>query len=161
MIRTVGITPIEKCQYHCNSALTAERKSLFVDDSSGCEWQQRVYCVENSKNLGDCLSGEGQNEEVAKKIAQAREQKNKGPLAPLVDVIPENIIVALAEMEMLQIIFFSILFGIVLLMIDPKAAKPVNKLMNGLNEVFITRYENFITRLPWQLGLVPFPVRKA
>ncbi len=92
---------------------------------------------------------EGVNEEVQDKIEKARAQKNKGPLAPLVDVIPKNIIVALAEMEMLQIIFFSIFFGLVLLMIEKKHAEPVNNLMTGLNEVFITMVNIVIKSMPF------------
>ena len=95
------------------------------------------------------ISKEGVNKDVLDKIEKAKAQKGKGPLAPLVDVVPKNIIVALAEMEMLQIIFFSIFFGLVLLLIPKKKAKPVSKLMDGLNEVFLAMVNIVIKSMPF------------
>jgi len=58
-------------------------------------------------------------------------------LKPLVDVVPTNIFQALADTSMLQIIFFAIFFGLILVMIDPEKAEPVIKLVDGFNEVFV------------------------
>ena len=95
------------------------------------------------------ISKEGVNEDVVDKINKAKAQKGKGPLAPLVDVVPKNIIVALAEMEMLQIIFFAIFFGLVLLLIPYEKAKPVSDLMEGLNEIFLTMVNIVIRTMPF------------
>ena len=95
------------------------------------------------------ISKEGVNKDVLDKIEKAKAQKGKGPLAPLVDVVPKNIIVALAEMEMLQIIFFAIFFGLVLLMIPKDKAEPVAKLMDGLNEVFLAMVNIVIKSMPF------------
>lgn len=61
-----------------------------------------------------------------------------GPLDFLVDIVPDNIFAAFGNNSMmLQVIFFSILFGISMLLIDSKKAKPVAKLIDGLNEIVL------------------------
>ncbi len=74
---------------------------------------------------------------VEDKIKKAKKTKDDGPLQPLVDVIPDNIFQALSAQSMLQIIFFAIFFGIVLVTIPSDKGAPVIKLINGLNEVFV------------------------
>jgi len=54
----------------------------------------------------------------------------------LIDIIPSNIINAMAEGKMLQIIFFSILVGISILMVGKKA-KPVVELIEIGNEIMM------------------------
>lgn len=96
----------------------------------------------NQKYVADLKSKkEEQNAWVKDKMAKAeREKQNQrefGPLKPLVDIVPTNIFQALSDMAMLQIIFFAIFFGIVLLLIEPDKAEPVIRLVDGLNEVFV------------------------
>ena len=95
------------------------------------------------------LKAEVPNQSVLDKVTQANSTKADGPLQPLVDVVPKNIILALAEMQMLQIIFFAVFFGIVLMMIPKKKAKPVAKLIDGLNEVFIKMVTIVIKTMPF------------
>jgi Na+/H+-dicarboxylate symporter len=59
------------------------------------------------------------------------------------------VIVALAEMEMLQIIFFAIFFGVVLVNLNDKHAKPVRELMEGLNELFVSMVNIIIKTMPF------------
>lgn len=69
---------------------------------------------------------------------QAAEQQDSGPLDFLVDLVPENIFTAFGDNSlMLQVIFFSIIFGISMLLIDPERARPVAKLVTGLNEIVL------------------------
>jgi len=86
---------------------------------------------------------------VQDKIDKANYKKSKGPLAPLVDIVPKNVIVALAEMEMLQIIFFAIFFGVVLVNLNENHAKPVRNLMEGLNELFVAMVNVIIKAMPF------------
>ncbi len=79
----------------------------------------------------------GQNEWVQDKLNKAQSAKGQGPLQPLVDVVPANLFRALADMSMLQIIFFAIFFGIVLVSIPEDKSKPVFQVIDGLNEVFV------------------------
>ncbi len=63
--------------------------------------------------------------------------KEAPPLSSvLIDIIPSNIINAMAEGKMLQIIFFSILFGVSILMVGKKAA-PLVSGFEILNEVMM------------------------
>lgn len=65
-------------------------------------------------------------------------QPNSGPLAFLVDIVPENIFTAFGNNSlMLQVIFFSIFFGISMLLINPESTRPVTKLIDGLNEIIL------------------------
>src|SRR5690554_1523990 len=74
---------------------------------------------------------------VADKLQKAEQTKREGPLKPLVDVVPDNIFVSLSSGAMLQVIFFAILFGIVLVTLPEDKQKPVYRLIDGLNEVFV------------------------
>lgn len=75
---------------------------------------------------------------------QEIEQQDSGPLTFLIDIVPENIFTAFGNNSlMLQVIFFSIIFGISMLLIDPENARPVARLINSLNEV-VLRMVNLI-----------------
>ncbi len=75
---------------------------------------------------------------VEDKVAMAEEFKNSGPLQFIVDMVPENIFAALSSGKlMLQVIFFAIFFGVMLLMIPEEKAKPVVNIVDGVNEVFL------------------------
>ena len=85
------------------------------------------------QELLDGYSGDAEG-----KITMALEQKDKGPLQPLVDLVPSNIFKAASDnANMLQVIFFVILFGIGLILIEPQKAKPVKDFIDGLNEVVL------------------------
>ena len=108
--------------------------------------------VENEQLIKDVQARVSKSEislAVQDKINKANNKKNKGPLAPLVDIVPKNVIVALAEMEMLQIIFFAIFFGVVLVNLKDKHAKPVRELMEGLNELFVAMVNIIIKTMPF------------
>lgn len=65
-------------------------------------------------------------------------QQQQGPLSFLVEMVPDNIFAAFGNNGlMLQVIVFSILFGICMLLIAPKKAKPVSRLIDGLNEIVL------------------------
>ena len=65
-------------------------------------------------------------------------QQQQGPLSFLVEMVPDNIFAAFGNNAlMLQVILFSILFGICMLLIAPKKAKPVSRLIDGLNEIVL------------------------
>lgn len=77
------------------------------------------------------------NDWVADKMSKRASEKNKGPLQPIVDVVPSNIFKSLYDMAMLQVIFFAVIFGVVLMLIDKEKAKSVIDLVEGFNEVFV------------------------
>ena len=90
--------------------------------------------------------------ETQDKLEKAAKEKSKGPLAKLVDIFPQNIFYAISNEEgssnMLQVIFFAIFFGVVLVKLPKKHGKPVRKLVNGLNEVFISMINAVISVMP-------------
>ena len=60
------------------------------------------------------------------------------PLDFLVDMVPDNIFTAFGNNSlMLQVIFFSIIFGISMLLISHDKARPVSLLIDGLNEIIL------------------------
>ncbi len=72
------------------------------------------------------------------KMTAAAETKGKGPLQPLVDIVPQNFFSAASDNgNMLQVIFFAILFGIGLILLTPDKSKPVKQFFDGANEVIL------------------------
>ena len=72
------------------------------------------------------------------KISVADQVKTRGPLQPLVDMVPDNVFLASTQNgRMLQIVFFALLVGIALLQIPKKKGKTVIRFFNGINEVII------------------------
>ncbi len=72
------------------------------------------------------------------KINVATEVKTRGPLQPLVDMVPDNIFLASTQnSRMLQVVFFALLVGIALLQTPKEKGATVLLFFNGLNEVII------------------------
>lgn len=93
---------------------------------------------------------EGYATEASGKIALAEAQKESGPLQALVDLVPDNIFGAMSSNgNMLQVIFFVILFGIGLILIDPKKSKPVTDFVDGLNEVILKMIDMIMLTAPF------------
>ena len=80
---------------------------------------------------------EGMNAWVADKLTKAENASKSGPLQPLVDVVPKNIFKALSDMAMLQIIFFAVFFGIVLVSVEEPKRGSLIRAIDGLNDVFV------------------------
>ena len=77
-------------------------------------------------------------DDADKKREVAAKTKKSGPLQPIIDIVPSNIISAASDNKnMLQIIFFSIIFGISMILIPEKKAKPIKDFFDSLNEVIL------------------------
>ncbi len=88
---------------------------------------------ESRKTLLENFAGD-----AAVKINLAQDAKNTGPLQPLVDIVPDNFFAAASDnASMLKVILFVILFGIGLILIEEKKAKPVVDFFKGLNDVIL------------------------
>ena len=75
---------------------------------------------------------------VTETMEKVQEVTPKGPLQPLIDIVPENLIFAASDnSNMLQIIFFVILFGIGLILIDKEKSAPIKTLFDGANDVVL------------------------
>lgn len=78
------------------------------------------------------------NEVVRKRMESAEKMKSSGPLDFFVDFVPDNIFVALSDgSKMLQVIFFAIFFGIVLILLPKDQTAPLIKGIDAINEVFL------------------------
>jgi Na+/H+-dicarboxylate symporter len=89
-------------------------------------------------------------EKAAQKAQSAKEVKDAGPLQFLVDIVPNNIMEAATKNKnMLQVIFFSILFGIALIMIPPDRGKTVKDFFGGVNDVIIKMVEIIMEFAPY------------
>lgn len=77
-------------------------------------------------------------DDASSKISLAESQSSAAPLQALIDLVPSNLFYSLQDNgSMLQVIFFVILFGIGLILVDPIKAKPVKDFFDGLNEVIL------------------------
>ena len=83
------------------------------------------------------------------KITSAENVKDSGPLQMMIDVVPDNFFYSASNnRNMLQIIFFSILFGVGLVLSSPKKSDPVKKTFDGFNEIIIKIVEIIMEYAP-------------
>lgn len=87
---------------------------------------------------------------AGEKIAAAEDQKEAGPLQPLVDVVPDNVFkAATSNGDMLKVIFFVVFFGIGLILVPEDKAKPVKEFFDGLNEVILKLIDLIMLAAPY------------
>lgn len=88
--------------------------------------------------------------DVEGKVAAGQGMKDKGPLQFVVDMVPSNLFKALSNNgSMLQVIFFTIFFGISLLLIRPERSKPIKDLFDGFNDVILKMVDIFMLIAPY------------
>jgi len=76
--------------------------------------------------------------DVAKRSNVAAETQKRGPLQPLVDMVPSNFLEASGNNRaMLQVVFASLLFGAALVLVEERKRKPIYDVFAGLQEVVI------------------------
>lgn len=94
-----------------------------------------VKAVQEQMQL-DASSSTYQN--LNSKSGTVQSTKERGPLQPIVDMVPDNIFVALSDGgKMLQVIVFALFFGICLALIPDDKSKTTIAFFEGCNEVFI------------------------
>ena len=111
----------------------------------------------NTITPGDSIKEETRNDlilayEEGAKLKQdaAEEQIEAGPLQALVDIVPENIFDASTKNKnMLQVIFFSIFFGIALILIPDKKARPVKEFFDSFNSVILKLIDFVMLTAPY------------
>ena len=81
---------------------------------------------------------ESYKSDVAQRLESVSEVKKRGPLQPLIDMVPDNFFnSASSNGAMLQMVFVALLIGIALIKIPSKKSKPVVALFDGLMETVI------------------------
>ncbi|WP_372792154.1 dicarboxylate/amino acid:cation symporter [Lutibacter sp.] len=106
---------------------------------------------------GNSISNETRQElvqnysgDAGKYAEEAAKQKESGPLQALVDIVPENIFGAASENKnMLQVIFFAIIFGIGLILIPEEKSKVVKDFFDGFNEVILKIIDLIMLAAPY------------
>ena len=101
--------------------------------------------IVNIVNPGKTISEETRNQlvesyssDVHKKIEAAVVQRETGPLQFLEDLVPSNIFAAASDNgNMLQVIFFAIMFGVGLILIPLEKSAPVKAFFDGFNDVIL------------------------
>lgn len=96
------------------------------------------------------LGLEAENERAKEIQSNAKSMQNAGPLQFIVDFVPENIFAALSDGgRMLQVIFFAIFFGIILIMLPLETRTPITDLVYSVNEVFLKMVEVVMNAAPY------------
>ena len=101
--------------------------------------------VVNAIKPGDRLPDETKAQLESKYQADATKRqkatatvKERGPLQPLIDMVPDNFFgSASSNRNMLQIVFFSLLAGIALVQVCEEKRRPVIEVISGLQELVI------------------------
>lgn len=90
------------------------------------------------------------DEKLSERLEAGKKLQDSGPLQFIVDFVPDNIFAALSDGgRMLQVIFFGVFFGLVLIMIPRDQAQPVIDFVNGTNEVFLKMVEVIMEAAPF------------
>ncbi len=88
--------------------------------------------------------------EAEAKTLTAAKVKEQGPLEPLINIVPDNFFSAASDNgNMLQVVFFALIFGIALLQIPAARAEPVKKFFEGLNDVILKLIDYIMMMAPY------------
>lgn len=69
---------------------------------------------------------------------RANVSKKTGPLQPLIDIVPSNLVLSLSDGKlMLQVIFFALFFGISLALLPKEKTDTVRLFFEGMNDIFV------------------------
>ncbi|MDG1921085.1 MAG: dicarboxylate/amino acid:cation symporter [Flavobacteriaceae bacterium] len=106
---------------------------------------------------GKSISVETRNElveayatDTQTKQAAAAKQQESGPLQALVDMVPSNIFLAASNnRNMLQVIFFALFFGIGMILLPGKKAKPVKKFFDSFNVIILKLIDLIMLAAPY------------
>lgn len=128
--------PVVKREKRIEYEVWARQNGVEVKDGRNLlaeSTQEEIAEAEARLNIAQS-SKEYQN--AASKKANAA--SDSGPLQPLIDLVPNNIVIALSDGRfMLQVIFFAIFFGISLALLPKERTRIVVEFFDGMNEVFI------------------------
>lgn len=93
----------------------------------------KMLSVEKREELREAYASD-----MDERVTSAHEVSDEGPLQPLVEIVPDNFFGAASDnSNMLQIIFFSILFGVALILAQPEKVRTVKAFFDGANMVIL------------------------
>ncbi|UCC26765.1 MAG: dicarboxylate/amino acid:cation symporter [Gemmatimonadales bacterium] len=109
----------------------------------------------NTIRPGGGLEPETRDELMAQFSSQGEGLAAGGPpdfgVSTFVNIVPRNPVAAAADMDMLALIFFSLIFGAALTMIPAEKAKPVIEVLDGIGDAIIKIID-------MAMGLAPYGV---
>ncbi|MBV6646179.1 MAG: dicarboxylate/amino acid:cation symporter [Cyclobacteriaceae bacterium] len=84
------------------------------------------------------------------KISFAEKIQSRGPLDPLVNMVPDNIFQATtSNSSMLQVVFFAILIGVALLKVPKESGATVLHFFNGINDLIVKIVQFIMVLAPY------------
>ncbi|MGB3617949.1 MAG: dicarboxylate/amino acid:cation symporter [Catalinimonas sp.] len=87
---------------------------------------------------------------AADKNEDAEALRNRGPLQPLIDIVPENFFLATTQnRSMLQVVFFAIIAGVALIGLPQAKKEPVIRFFDGFNDMIIRIVEFIMVLAPY------------
>lgn len=87
---------------------------------------------------------------AGEKIEVAASVSKRGPLQPLVDIVPDNLFGAMGDnTRMLQVIFFAMLFGIAMVLLPQNKTAPLKSFFNAINEVILKMVDIIMLSAPY------------
>ena len=106
--------------------------------------------VEEVISQSELQAMDAKNASVEQRMKAAQETKEKSPLQFIVEMVPENVVLAISNNKlMLQVIFFAIFFGITLVLIPAEQAKPLIDFVNSVNAVFLKMVDIVMKAAPF------------
>ncbi len=111
-----------------------------------------VNAFQPGRNIPDDMRAQLQQtyqNDVQSKTRTAAQVKERGPLQPLVDMIPSNIFgSASSNRNMLQVVFFAIFLGIGIIQVKSDATRTFLSFFEGLNDVVIKLVDMIMIMAP-------------
>ncbi|MDX1739908.1 MAG: dicarboxylate/amino acid:cation symporter [Rhodothermales bacterium] len=88
--------------------------------------------------------------DVAEREEAAQRARDRGPLQPIVDMVPDNLFNSASDnRNMLQVVFFAIFAGMGLLMLPTEKAEYLIRFFDGLNALVIKMVELIMVTAPY------------
>jgi Na+/H+-dicarboxylate symporter len=89
-------------------------------------------------------------QQVEQRAGDVQIARERGPLQPIVDIVPRNIIGAAgSNRNMLQVVFFALFLGIGLVLVRNEATEHVLRFFQGLNDVIIKMVDVIMLYAPY------------
>ncbi|MBU3928494.1 MAG: dicarboxylate/amino acid:cation symporter [Bacteroidetes bacterium] len=89
-------------------------------------------------------------ENVKANESSAQQMQDATPLQFIVDIVPSNIVDSMSDnANMLQVIFFSLLFGVAMVLLPKKQTKSLKKFFNSLNFVVLKMIDLIMLTAPY------------
>ncbi len=77
-------------------------------------------------------------DEIENRADTIEEVRDRGPLQPMVDIVPQNIVAAFSQnIRMLQVVFFALFFGVCLILAPNENTRRVKSFIQGMNDIII------------------------